>query len=86
MSKPEKRAMIFGDSYADNSVCEVGAGAAFIFCLTFGGVLVWAFAWLGYGIGIAIDWPVAGVVFGVFGIPILAMLVNGQMGMRREER
>lgn len=66
--------------YADNSVCDWRAGVSFfilvaLFCLGMYVVMhicVWAF-------------PECGVYLG-FAIPILAVLVNGQMGMRREER
>lgn len=68
---------IFTDSYADNSVCELGAGAAGVLCLVLGAAFVCACAYVCSGIGWVLGCPEIGAISGAFGIPILLVLANG---------
>lgn len=69
--------MIFGDSYADNSGCDWRSGLS-IFIMVALFLLGWsACAYLGLWLGEMVGYPAAGVTVGTFGVPILAILING---------
>lgn len=69
--------MLFADSYADNSPCELGALAAGVLYFAAWCAFECACAHVCYGLGIEIDCPAESALFGAFGIPILSVLVNG---------
>lgn len=72
--------------YAGGGNVELGAVAAGILTGTVG-VLIWAACVAsGYWIGKIAGYPATGAMVLGFGIPMLAILVNGQMAMRAERK
>lgn len=78
--------MIFGGSYAGHNVCDWRAGVS-IFIIAALIYLGWAaIANFGMWLGEIAGYPETGAFFGVFGIPILAILVNGWIDMWQDAR
>lgn len=72
--------------YAGRGNLELGAAIAGIICGV-GSVLLWAACViLGYWIGAMMDYPATGAVVAGFGIPTFAIIVNGWIATRKENK
>lgn len=72
--------------YAGGGNCEWQAGVSGILYLAAAIGCWWACAYFGAVVGEAVGYPAAGVSFGAFGVPLLAIMINGWIDMRQDAR
>lgn len=76
--------MIFGGSYADNSSCDWRSGLSIFILVALFYLGLAACANVGLRLGEMAGYPETGALFGIFGVPILAVLINGWRAGKHE--